>query len=272
MTIHVIVPVHNRLDMTRKFMDSLNRQVCSHDVKMIVVDDGSTDGTREYLAATPGIRVLHGSGSWWWAGCVQRAMNWIRDECRDEDWIYLGNNDTVLEPDHFSELLRVADSNTVVGSVAIEVWADGTRNPVSAGFLIDPERLTVVNAGMERRHDLDGLAGRGLLIPASALPSMRFHPKLMPQHFADLAFTAGLRRAGFNLAVATSACSTQLARAGSSVEFEPRLADALSRRSQLFLPALWTFWWSVSSAPQRFTLPARFLRRGFRQVRAGSYA
>jgi hypothetical protein len=100
---------------------------------------------------------------------------------------------------------------------------------------------------------------------------MRLDPRRRPQHFADLAMTADLKRQGFALLVQPAATSTQLERAGSSVEFQPRLRDIFKRRSQLYLPALWSFWWEMSSGWERITLPVRFIVRGLRQTGKGAY-
>ena len=273
MTIHVLVPVHNRADFTRQFLQTLRAQDCEQSLRIVVVDDGSTDHTREVVRDFDA-EIITGDGSWWWAGSIQRALTAIGEQLRSGDFVYLGNNDTSLAPDHLTELLRVAQTGaaTVVGSVSNEIWPDGTINPVSGGFFIDPAQLTVSNAGMETSTGLDALAGRGVLLPAAAARALHFSPRTRPQHFADLAATWKLGRSGFSLQVAMAAVSTQLERAGSSVEFRPTLASAASKRSSIYLPAMWSFWWAASTPRQRASLPARFAARGIRQVRSGSYA
>ena len=271
MTIHVVVPVHNRLPLTEQFLASVRSQDCSESIAITVIDDGSSDGSREFLSSQSDVAVIHGSGRWWWAGCVHQALSSLKPGLEEGDFVYLGNNDTVLEPRHLSALLSEAARDRLVGSIAIEVWPDGTHYPVAGGFFIDPAALEVTNSGLEQSTGVDGLAGRGLLLPFEAVTRMRLHPRAMPQHFADRAFTNALKRQGFTLVVAKDAVSTQLERAGSSVEFAPRRADIASKRSQIYLPALWSFWWSVSSPSQRLTLPGRFAKRGVRQLRSGTY-
>ena len=273
MTIHVLVPVHNRAEFTDQFLASVREQQCSESVRVLVVDDGSTDRTSA-IARSHGADVLTGDGSWWWAGSVQRGLRRLSSVMSVGDFVYFGNNDTVLAPGHFEALLNVVHEHpgSLVGSVSNEIWPDGTVNPVSAGFFIDPTTLTVENAALDVRENLDALAGRGVLIPASAARSMKMSPRRMPQHFADLAATWHLRVQGHPLRVAEAAVSTQLERAGSSVEITPSLASAFNKRSSIYVPAMWSFWWDVSTPAQRITLPARFLRRGFNQVKSGAYA
>ncbi len=272
MTVYAIVPVHNRVEFTEMFLISLRSQVCSHDIQIVVVDDGSTDGTATFLADQRDVIVLKGGGNLWWAGSIALALRSLATVITSRDYVYLGNNDTILDPGHIQALVNVSRNRAVVGSVSTEIWPDGTHNPVSSGFMIDTQTLDVRNAGLERGQGLDALAGRGMLVPSQTIPFLRLHPHLMPQHFADLGFTAHLRRMGVPLVVAFDATSTQLERAGSSVEFTPHLIDAFSKRSQIYLPAMWTFWWLVSTPTQRITLPARFAARGIRQWRRGAYA
>ena len=273
MTIHVLVPVHNRADFTDQFLESVHEQTCTESVRVLVVDDGSSDRTPA-IAQSHGADVLTGDGSWWWAGSVQRALRRLSSVMSDGDFVYLGNNDTILAPRHFEALLDAAHPHpgSLVGSVSNEIWPDGTVNPVSAGFFIKPATLTVENAALDVQENLDPLAGRGVLIPASAARVMRMSPHRMPQHFADLAATWRLRVHGHPLRVAEAAVSTQLERAGSSVEITPSLTSAFNKRSSIYVPAMWSFWWDVSTPAQRLTLPARFLQRGLHQVRSGAYA
>ena len=46
--IYVVIPVHNRLDATRECLDSLQCQAHRH-FQVVLVDDGSTDGTFDYI-------------------------------------------------------------------------------------------------------------------------------------------------------------------------------------------------------------------------------
>jgi glycosyltransferase involved in cell wall biosynthesis len=45
----VVLPTHNRLDILPEVLGALDRQEAAPDFEVVVVDDGSTDGTREFL-------------------------------------------------------------------------------------------------------------------------------------------------------------------------------------------------------------------------------
>ena len=46
----VVIPTHNRLDFLKQALSSVWTQTFT-DYEVVVVDDGSTDGTRDWLAA-----------------------------------------------------------------------------------------------------------------------------------------------------------------------------------------------------------------------------
>lgn len=58
--IAVIIPTHNRAGLLPRALGSVLAQVCPEPFEVIVVDDGSSDGTAAYLAAhtDPRVRVL----------------------------------------------------------------------------------------------------------------------------------------------------------------------------------------------------------------------
>jgi len=275
-TIHVLLPVHNRLSLTEQFLASLNAQTCAQARHLWVIDDGSTDGTTQALRGRSDTTVLHGDGNLWWAGAIHLGLQAVLITLGDEDWVYLTNHDTALEPDYLQQLLITALENPdcVIGSIGVEIWQDGARFPVATGFNPDPVTLEVpgVPGTITEPTTASALAGRGMLLPAAAARRVRMLPKAMPQHFADLAMTSDLRRQGFRLIVEPKARADSLERAGSSTEFRPTLTGMLSKRSQLYLPAMWVFWWQLSTPWQRCTLLPRFALRAVRQIADRRYA
>lgn len=273
MTIYAVVPVHNRIELTLQFLDSLDAQQIDDSVEVVIIDDGSTDGTTRTLQQRNGrfpITVLSGNGSLWWAGSVKKAITFLLPKVQSQDFLYLANNDTILDSQHLTHLLETASKHprSLVGSCSQEIWPDESVHTVPGGFRIDVNDLSVTainEADGEENHRYDALAGRGLLIPAPALPEIRLHPRLMPQHFADLAFTQGLGKAGYTLFVNRGASSMQLDRAGSAVEHSHQPRPSFDKKSALYIPALLAFWWLVLPPRQRPGLLVKLARRA-RQV------
>lgn len=278
MRVFVLLPVHNRWSFTRQFLESLADQELASEtsVTVVVIDDGSTDGTGTELARFPDVHVLSGNGTLWWAGSISEGLQWVLPQLTDRDLVYFANNDTILEPLHLATITQaMVDSGAdLVGSVSFEIWPDGHRNPVTTAFTIDREHLDVVNIRPEELEvaHIDALAGRGLLVSPSAARALRFQPQRIPQHFADIAATVDLISQGFTAVVEPNATAVQLERAGSSVELKPTVASMLNKKSALYLPALTAFWWDQLTPLQRVTLAWRFPLRALRQLTGGHYA
>jgi len=93
-SVHIIIPVHNRKDTTRACLSFLRSEGAFDWATVVVVDDGSTDGSSEAVQSEyPEAHLLKGDGSWWWGGSVRRGMEyarekgaglviWLNDDCR----------------------------------------------------------------------------------------------------------------------------------------------------------------------------------------------
>ena len=73
--IFVVIPVFNRIDYTKSCLQYLEQQTFP-DIQPIVVDDGSTDRTSEIIRAEfPSVKLVQGSGDWYWTGYKRRYWN-----------------------------------------------------------------------------------------------------------------------------------------------------------------------------------------------------
>src|SRR5256886_5506708 len=99
-TIYVLAPVHNRRALTERFVRCLAEQT-DQGFHLVLVDDGSTDGTAEMVQSMVlGATIIRGTGSWWWAGSLEHARRWLRRRTiENDDLVLIANDDTTFEPD-----------------------------------------------------------------------------------------------------------------------------------------------------------------------------
>ena len=97
LTICIIIPVHNRKNITLGCLANIKACKNSHQYQIIVIDDGSTDGTTTAINKLyPDVCVLTGDGNLWWTGAIAKGMQyaylqgaeyfiWLNDDCRFEN-------------------------------------------------------------------------------------------------------------------------------------------------------------------------------------------
>jgi N-acetylglucosaminyl-diphospho-decaprenol L-rhamnosyltransferase len=266
MTVHVVVPVFNRLPLTQSLVACIRRQKLNQALQMWVVDDGSTDGTAEWLSEQEEIAVLKGDGSLFWGGAIDLALRELQIKAAQDDWVLLINNDTTVTEDFIQRLLDAAllHAPAVVGSVVrdeinhtrllsvgarIDAWRFLTSD------LLDQSRLQPISNSV---LDVDVLSGRGVLFPLVSLSvAGGMRPHVLPHYLADYELSMRVRKSGWRLLVLSDASVYSSDEFGSTRREQSFHNKFFSIKSPLYLPALIVFWWGASNWLQRLTFPLR---------------
>lgn len=200
----VVIPVHNRLSYTKRVLSELRR--ADHDEALVViVDDGSTDGTSEFLQDHHSdIVVIRGSGDLWWSGSANLGCRFaIKKGAR---FLVLFNNDNVrISPNCVSELVSCVDHfGGCASSVALEDGASPPRILHAGGSLTWPSRGIVLReAGADYRPEprvveCDWLPGMSLAFTAGLFAEIGgFDERAFPQYRGDTDFTVRARLRGY---------------------------------------------------------------------------
>ena len=201
MTLHVILPVHNRMQVTARFVEALARQTHT-DYCLVLVDDGCTDETVAMVrrgVPVQRLTVLEGDGQLWWAGALQRAYEHLGSQpADDQDTVLIINDDVTFEADFLSRGLAVLAAHPHACFQAIGI--DRRSGTIDRGAIVDLSRLHI-------RPALQGelpncLATRGLLMRAATFRrSGGFRPRWLPHYLSDYEFTLRLQRQGTTLLV-----------------------------------------------------------------------
>ena len=103
-TVHVVIPNYNGKRFLAACLASLAEQSCSS-FAVTVVDNGSSDGSLEYLQAThPGVRCLPLAENRGFSAAVNAGIL-----AGSAPYVFLLNNDTELPPDCLDQLVQAAD-------------------------------------------------------------------------------------------------------------------------------------------------------------------
>ncbi|HZQ95606.1 MAG TPA: glycosyltransferase family 2 protein [Candidatus Sulfotelmatobacter sp.] len=131
--VSVIVPVYNEVT----HLDELLRAVLASPVKkeVVIVDDGSTDGTREKLRALPpidNVTIVFHEKNYGKGASIRTALNYARGE-----YVLIQDSDLEYDPQDYPALLRPlqAGSANVVYGVRPDRPERGLRFFLGAKFL-----------------------------------------------------------------------------------------------------------------------------------------
>ncbi|MDA8306511.1 MAG: glycosyltransferase family 2 protein [Deltaproteobacteria bacterium] len=105
--VSVVIPVYNQLDYTRKCLDSLRAHGGGIE-EIIIIDNGSTDGTAQYLSGLDSATVIMNREN---LGC---AAAWNQGvEAAGSAWVLFLNNDVVVTSHWIEGMLEFAEEKRV---------------------------------------------------------------------------------------------------------------------------------------------------------------
>ena len=205
----VVTPVHNRLDYTRAYLRSL-RGVVYPNFDVVIIDDGSTDGSREALkAGFPEITVLHGDGNLWWTGGTNVGVEWALGA--DADYVLTMNNDVEVDPQLISSLVDLAERrpHALIGCKICDNadrdvvtyfggkvdWPNGDLYHIAGRESENPDRYA-------RIQECDWLTGMGVLASRQVFESVGLYDACaFPHYSGDVDLSMRAKKAGFELLV-----------------------------------------------------------------------
>ena len=108
--VSIVIPNYNG----KHFLEDCLTSVFAQNIKdqeVIVVDNGSTDGSLEYLENYPGVRVLALDKNYGFCGAVYLGI-----QAADSEYVILLNNDTEVDPEFTGELLKAIKADESIFS------------------------------------------------------------------------------------------------------------------------------------------------------------
>jgi len=109
----IIIPTYNAREVVLRCVESIYRNAPTVPFEVIVVDDASDDGTAEAFRRThPQVVLLRNERNQRYATSSNRGLRTARGE-----YLYLLNNDTIMQPGTMDTLIRFLEDHPAVGVV-----------------------------------------------------------------------------------------------------------------------------------------------------------
>jgi GT2 family glycosyltransferase len=204
--IGIVIPVFNRLSYTQDCLKMFDEQKNSHfflknEIHTILIDDGSTDGTSEWVTSNfPNVIVLKGDGNLWFSGAVNMGTKYSFEKY-NSDYILLWETDIFPVDNYFDHLQSVMENAGTDVIIASKIMVRNRPDVIfGLGGFFD---VKTGNKGLIGASEKDGpeynkvteadwFLGQGVLFHKSAFDIVGYlDEKDFPQYHADIDY--GLR-------------------------------------------------------------------------------
>jgi N-acetylglucosaminyl-diphospho-decaprenol L-rhamnosyltransferase len=245
-------------------LDSLPA-ACRGRIRVVLADNGSTDGSVELAAGRPGVRLVRTGGNLGYGGAANAGVRTLDPAI---DWVVITNPDIVFGPRAIDLLLECADRHPTSGAFGpLITTPDGVVYPSA-------RNLPSISAGVghalfgwwwptnpwTRRYRLDAqepmervagwLSGSCLLVRRRAFESVGGFDPAYFMYFEDVDLGDRMARAGWSNIYCPSARVSH--EGGHATEREPAaMARAHHRSAYRYLATRHPAWWQ---APLRWAL------------------
>lgn len=199
-TVYILLPVHNRREITRRFIASLKDQTYAN-YHLVLIDDGSMDGTAEMVREQiKSLTVLTGRGNWWWGGSLQVGYQWLKMRTPPlSDVVLIINDDIEFERDFLDKALMTLRGRPHTFLLS-QCYSSTSGKFLEAGVHVDWKRFSFERASADKQ--VNCMSTRGLFFRIEDFYTVGgFHPLLLPHYLSDYEFTIRAGRKGMKLAV-----------------------------------------------------------------------
>lgn len=275
MTVHVtlVVLAWNRWDLTKRCLDSLGDTDLS-DAEVLVVDNGSTDGTPEGLREYDWIRVIRNETN---LGFVRGNNVGIAAAVPSSDVVLLNNDVEFRESDWLRKLRACAGSDPKIGVVGCRLVVPDGRL-LHAGTFILPETMWGQQIGSLEKdigqyasdRDVEGIVFACAYIKREVLERVGGLSEDFESYFEDTDYCLRAHEAGFRTVVCGGV--TLVHREHGSTDGDPGAFERIFEASREVFRRKWkkslesrytrdVLWQSIMNFPTGYAMSCREILR-----------
>ena len=196
--IYILAPIFNRIKITERFIGELKKQNFTQ-YHLVILDDGSSDGSAEMVKSMiPEATIITGKGDWWWAGSLQKGIDWLREKDVSKDDLVMFANDDITFDLNFLSTAREILKDSPRTLLLPRIFNDSKGSAFESGVNFNSHKLTFEIA--KKFEDINCLSTRGLFLRMGDINLIgNFHTKILPHYLSDYEYTIRAARLGMKL-------------------------------------------------------------------------
>lgn len=204
----IVAPVYNRRNLTLLCLRSLSRINESNlDVKIVIVDDGSTDGTSDSIRKEfPEVEIVQGDGNLWFTEGTNVGVRAALKH--NPDYVLMMNDDQIFDSEFLQYLIETAEKHprSVVGPLLLlwdtphKLFQTSPRWETFSGGWRHWNQQTVWTTP-KKPWEVELIVGNCVLVPAKAIEECGLMDSKRYPNFGDAEYTPRLRKNGWRLLI-----------------------------------------------------------------------
>ncbi|MEO2050424.1 MAG: glycosyltransferase family 2 protein [Allomuricauda sp.] len=217
-SLYILIPVYNALYYTKKCIENLEIALNHYNlsvnpsmkVTVVVIDDGSTDGTAQWIKKNyPHVVTLKGDGNLFWSAAINMGVSYALDEQCSH--ILLWSKDLYIEKDYFLNLDKTISQGKKKTVFASKLYRKNTPDILfSFGGSYNPRTDKKINIGAghtdgvdyQKAMKIDWCGGMAVAMPSSFFLEVGYcDDQNFPQYDGDTDLFLRAKTQGYQLYV-----------------------------------------------------------------------